>query len=508
MAENQPVLFVRILIILAVMSATLMQVLDTTIVNVALPYMQGSLGTTSDEISWVLTSYLVASALFMPLSGYFTDTWGRRKYLLVSIIGFVAASALCGIAENLTQMVVFRLLQGVFGASLVPLSQAVMSDMFPREDQGKAMAIWGMGVMVGPILGPTLGGYLTEVANWRWNFYINLPIGALSLFLAWYFVPDTPRKSRSMDWTGFILLFVTICSFQYFLDRGNRDDWFDSTGICIAAFLSITGFLCFLLHSTRNKKNFIFDMAIFKDRNFAVSSILLAMFGLGLYGAMVILPMMLEGLFDYPVMTTGFVMAPRGISSMISIIMVGQLIKFTDARLLVGVGIVISCAGMFLGSLYNLDISSGWVIGPLIMQGFGLGMIFTPLSTIAFSTLAVRYRAEATGMFSLLRSLGSSMGISIVETLYTRYSQSSWNHLGGFLNPYNPALNSYTNSMNLKSETPLSLSLLQKELLRQAQMLSFVEIYTFISTSFLCMLPLLFLLKKQKQSKLPEIAVD
>ena len=491
----------RRLVILAVMSATLMQVLDTTIVNVALPYMEGSLGTTSDEISWVLTSYLVASALFMPLAGYFTDILGRRTYLLASIIGFVAASALCGIAENLTQMVVFRLLQGVFGASLVPLSQAIMTDIFPPHEQGRAMAIWGLGVMVGPILGPTLGGYLTEVADWRWNFYINVPVGALSFFLAWHYVPDTPKKARSMDWTGLFLLFVAIASFQYFLDRGNRDDWFDSRGICIAATLALAGLAGFLLHTARHRKNFIFDMKIFRDRNFAISSILLAMFGLGLYGAMVILPMMLENLFDYPVLTTGLVMAPRGVSSMVSILLVGRLIRFIEPRFLVGTGIIISCAGMYLGTFYNAGISPGWVIGPLLLQGFGLGMIFTPLSTVAFSTLAPAFRAEATGMFSLLRSLGSSMGISIVETLYSRGTQTSWNQLGGFINPYNPTLPPYLDSLRLGMDNPLAPEILQKELGAQAQMISFVNIYAFIAASFLCMLPLLLLLKKQRDMR-------
>lgn len=502
MDEKQLTLATRRLITLAVMSATLMQVLDTTIVNVALPHMEGSLGTTPDEISWVLTSYLVASALFMPLAGYFTDIWGRKKYLLISIVGFVAASAFCGVAENLSQMIICRLLQGIFGASLVPLSQAIMVDIFPYEERGRAMAIWGIGVMVGPILGPTLGGYLTEIANWRWNFYINVPVGALSLFLAWFFVPDTPKKARSMDWLGVLLLFVTIASFQYFLDRGNRDDWFDSRGICLAAILAIVGLLGFLFHNTRQQKNFIFDIQILKDRNFAISSILLAMSGVGLYGAMVTLPMMLENLFDYPVLTTGLVMAPRGISSMLSIMLVGKLIKIIDARFLVGTGIVLSCMGMFLGTYYSLSISPGWVIGPLLMQGFGLGMIFTPLSIIAFSTLAPTFRSEATGMFSLWRSLGSSIGVSLVETLFSRYTQTTWNQLGGFLHPYNPALTQYLEPLQPSADTLLSSAILQQELTNQAQMLSFVNIYAFIATTFLCMVPLLFLLKGQNSARL------
>src|SRR5438128_2330618 len=204
------------------MSATLIQVLDTTIVNVALPHMAGELGATTDQISWVLTSYLVSSAIVMPLTGYFADTIGRKKYLVWCIAGFVAASALCGIAQSLVQIVAFRLLQGVFGAALVPLSQAIMTDAYPPEDRGKAMAIWGLGVMVGPVLGPTLGGWLTDVASWRWTFYINVPVGALSLFLAAQFVPDTERRKRRMDWSGFLLLAMGIAGLQYLLDRGNQ----------------------------------------------------------------------------------------------------------------------------------------------------------------------------------------------------------------------------------------------------------------------------------------------
>lgn len=491
----------RRLITIAVMSATIMQVLDTTIVNVALPHMEGSLGTTPDQISWVLTSYLIASALFMPLAGYFNDTLGRKRYLLISIAGFLVASALCGLATDLFQMITFRLLQGVFGASLVPLSQSIMTDIYPLEERGRAMALWGVGIMVGPILGPTLGGYLTEIANWRWNFYINIPVGVISLLLAWFYVPDTPKKQRSMDWLGLVLIFVTIGSFQYFLDRGNRDDWFESYGIGLAVFLSIVGFLGYLLHSTRMKKNFIFDISIFKDRNFSLSCLLLAFFGLGLYGAMVILPMMLQNLFNYPVATTGLVMAPRGISSMISIYLVGKYIKIFDSRLIVALGILVTSIGMYLGTYYNLDISPAWVIGPILLQGFGLGMVFTPLAVIAYSTLKPSTRAEAAGMYSLVRSLGASIGISIVEMLFARHSQVNWNQLGAFLHPYNSAFGEYLKSISALTQGNSNFEIMQYELLNQSQMIAFVNIYAFITVTFLCMLPLCLLLTKQKLTK-------
>src|SRR4051812_15132134 len=270
----------RLMITFAVMSATLIQVLDTTIVNVALPHMQGELGTTSDQISWVLTSYLVSSAICMPLTGYFSEVLGRKRFLLICIGGFVLASALCGISQNLSQIVIFRLLQGVFGASLVPLSQAIMADAYPPQERGKAMAIWGMGVMVGPVLGPTLGGWLTEVASWRWTFYINVPVGALSLFLASQFVPDTQRRARRMDWTGFLLLAAGIAGLQYMLDRGNQQDWFDANDIRFATGLALVGLAAFTFYSYRMGPRAVFDIRIFKDRNFASSCLIMASMGL------------------------------------------------------------------------------------------------------------------------------------------------------------------------------------------------------------------------------------
>ena len=265
----------RMMITFAVMSSTLMQVLDTTIVNVALPHMSGELGTTSDQISWVLTSYLVSSAICMPLTGYMADALGRKRFLLICISGFVISSALCGLSRSLTQIVLFRMLQGVFGAALVPLSQAIMADAYPPEDRGKAMAIWGLGVMVGPVAGPTLGGWLTDVASWRWTFYINVPVGALSLFLAMSFVPDTVRRLRQFDWTGFALMALGIASLQYLLDRGNHQDWFEANDIRITAVLTVLGLAAFVAYSLRYGERAIFNVRLFNDRNFGVSCLIM-----------------------------------------------------------------------------------------------------------------------------------------------------------------------------------------------------------------------------------------
>lgn len=487
----------RFLITVAVMSATVMQVLDTTIVNVALPQMQGTLGATSDQISWVLTSYLVASAILMPLTGYLTDKLGRRRYLLYSIAGFVLASMLCGLSQSLAQLVAFRLMQGVFGAALVPLSQAIMADAFPREERGRAMAIWGMGVMIGPIAGPTLGGYLTDALDWRWTFFINLPVGLLSLLLARQ-VPDTPKRARGIDWVGLGLLSLGIGGLQFVLDRGNTEDWFESHVILLASVAAVLGLIGFVLRGLVSRQKPLFDLHIFRDGNFVASSLVITALGLAMYGAMVIQPIMLEGLFRYPTLDTGLVMAPRGLASMLSMMLVGRLVARLDARVLIGSGIVIGALGTWCCTHYSLETDTFWFVWPVLLQGFGLGMIYVPLSTLSMSTLPSALTTEAAGLFSLLRTIGSSIGIAVITTFYTRDSQSAWNSLVGNFNHYNPAMWSYLQQMGFSQLDGTSASMLAGELDRQARMVAIVDVYWLITFSFLMMLPLVWLLKKRK----------
>lgn len=489
----------RFLITIVVMSATLMQVIDTTIVNVALPHMQGSLGASSDEITWTLTSYLVSSAIFMPLTGYLSDLLGRKRFLIISIAGFTLVSALCGASVTLGELVIFRLLQGIFGAGLVPLSQAILADIFPPEERGKAMAIWGLGVMVGPILGPTLGGYLTDISTWRWTFYVNIPVGIFTLLLS-NVLPDTEKKIRQMDWLGLALISTGIGCMQFVLDRGNHEDWFNSRQISIATYLCVTAFLGFILHSMQARSRSVFELAIFKDRNFVLASMLLGIFGLGLYGMMVIQPIMMQSLLNYSPLTTGFLMAPRGVAGMISMLVVGKLIMRVDPRHLVLFGIVISVSGINIQTNYSIyNISPFWIAFPMLIQGFGLGMIFVPLSTIAFTTLAPHLRTEAAGLFSLLRTTGGAMGISVVITLYTRSAQYFWNELSGYINPYNPAVYKYLQNVHLMPVDPLGAQVLGVELQRQSAMLAFVNVYAFIMYCFVMMVPLILMVKKGKQ---------
>jgi len=486
----------RLMITLAVMSATLIQVLDTTIVNVALPHMAGELGATTDQISWVLTSYLVSSAIVMPLTGYFADTLGRKRFLLISIAGFVAASALCGIAQNLAEIVGFRLLQGVFGAALVPMSQAIMTDAYPVEDRGKAMAIWGLGVMVGPVLGPTLGGWLTDVASWRWTFYINVPVGALSLFLASAYVPDSERKQRRMDWTGLALLATGIAGLQYMLDRGTTQDWFSALDIRVSAVLAAVGLAGFGGYSLARGRHALFDLHIFKDRNFTMACVVIMCMGLGLFGGLVLQPILLEGLLNYPIVTTGIVMAPRGVATAIAMIVVGRLVGKIDARILVGAGMLTSAAGSWAMTHYSLDVGTWQIVWPAFLQGMGLGLIFVPLSTIAYTTLPRSRMAEAAGIYSLVRTIGAAAGI--LTTLMTRQAQVNWNELGAHVTKYSQALVDYLKPLHLTPTDPHAIAIIAAQIGQQAQMNAIIDVFKVTAWSFLLLLPLVFLLRRYR----------
>ncbi|MGD8430922.1 MAG: DHA2 family efflux MFS transporter permease subunit, partial [Ectothiorhodospiraceae bacterium] len=365
----------RLLLTMVVMVAAVMQILDTTIVTVALPHMQGQLGASSQQMGWVLTSYLISSGIFMPLTGFMTDTFGQRRYLVVSIVGFTAASLLCGLATSIDEIVIFRLLQGVAGAGLVPSAQAIMVSAYPADERGKARAIFGVGAMVGPIMGPTLGGYLTEVLNWRWTFFINLPVGVLACLGALAFVPETDRHRRHADWVGFAFLVLAVSSMQYVLDRGQELGWFSSHLIQILTAVSLFGFVCLIVRNWEMGRDAIFQLSIFRDRNFAVSALMLAAFMFSMYGVLELQPMMLESLLGYPAFTTGLVLAPRGIASMASMFLAGRLIARIGARPLILCGITTLLFGTLVTTWYSPSVNEWWIIWPVLVQGFGLGLV-------------------------------------------------------------------------------------------------------------------------------------
>ncbi|MHB1229919.1 MAG: DHA2 family efflux MFS transporter permease subunit [Halothiobacillus sp.] len=493
--------FEQVMITVAVMAATVMQVLDTTIASVALPYMAGDLGASPDQISWVLTSYLVASAIIMPLTGYFTDKIGQREYLMLSVGLFVVASALCGLSESLPQIIAFRLLQGLAGAALVPLSQAIMVQVFPPDQRGKAMAIWGIGVMVGPILGPTIGGWITETINWRWTFYINLPVGIFALAIISRFAPKLPRKAdRRMDWLGFTLLGLVVAGLQFALDRGNQDDWFSSASIVTVSIVALVALIFFIWLSFVPNRQPVFSLEIFRDRNFTLANGVMMLMGLGMFGAIFVQPLMLEQEMGYPVLTTGVALAPRGVASMIAMIIVGRIINFVDIRLIILTGIGLSIVGSWGMTLYNLDVDTWQIVWPLLFQGAGIGMIFVPLSTVAFSTLAPQFAAEAAGLYSLIRTVGSSVGISIVATLVSRHAQIAWNQLGGSITLENPLVWQYLAPLHLTPDTSQGAAIMASTLSSQANMLSYHDAFVLILFSFMIMLPIVFALKPKKSS--------
>jgi DHA2 family multidrug resistance protein len=485
----------RVLTGIAVMAATIMQVLDTTIVNVALPDMAGQLDATPDNISWVLTSYLIASAIFMPLTGYLTDRLGQRRYLLISIAGFVIASALCGMASSLFQMVLFRFMQGIFGASLVPLSQSIMLQIFPGEQRGKAMAIWSMGVMVAPILGPTLGGWLTEVVSWRWTFYINLPVGIASFLLAIRHVPDTVARARRMDWPGFASLALGIGALQLVLDRGNQDDWFSSQMLTFAALIALLSLIFFVVYTLTGRHHPLFDLRIFRDRNFLFASLIMTTIGIGFFGGMLLQSLFLQNFLGYPTFEAGLYMAPRGLASFLVMIVVGKLVGKIPPRNFVFVGILASIAGNYLMTRFTSEITANDLILPMMLQGVGMGLIFVPISTLAFTTLPKEIAAEAAGIYSLIRALGSALGISILTTYFSRSTQQSWSLLRGDITTFSSALHAYLAPLHAGAQDPQGIALAARAVLHQAQNVGYIDSFWFATLNFVFMLPLLLLVR-------------
>lgn len=485
----------RGMITISIMLATIMQVVDMTIVNVALPHMQGSMSATQDQISWVLTSYIVAAAILTPVTGILADKLGRKRLFVGSVIGFTLASMLCGMATSLEQIVVFRVLQGAFGAPLVPLSQSVVLDTYPREKHGSAMALWGMGVMVGPILGPTLGGWLTEYYSWRWAFYINVPVGVLALLGILAFVPETERRTnRTFDFFGFALLSIAIGALQLMLDRGNSQDWFQSTEIIVEAVLFGLALYLFLVHMFTAEKPFI-EPGLFKDRNFAAGILLIFMVGVMLLATMALLPPFLQNLLGFPVITTGYVLAPRGIGTMAAMVIVGRLVGKVDTRVLVLAGLALMAYSLHEMTKFTADVGIYDIVYTGVVQGVGLGFIFVPLSAVAFATLAPRYRNEGTAMFSLVRNIGSSIGISIVITILGQQLQIHHAALSESLTPFNHALSAPVASQIWNWTTDAGVLALNAEVNRQALTIAYLNDFRLMMYLTLLASPLLLLLR-------------
>ena len=485
----------RALLTICVMMATIMQALDTTIANVALPYMQGSLGTTQDQVSWVLTSYIVAAAIMTAPLGWMSTRFGRKKLFLVCVIGFTVASMLCGIAQNIEQMVLFRLLQGVFGAALVPLSQSVLLDIYPVEQRGQAMALWGMGVMLGPIMGPTLGGWLTDSFDWRWVFFVNLPFGILTT-LGIMFVMDETRARRDIpfDWFGFLSLSLGIGAMQMMLDRGQDQGWFESTEIRTEMFLSIAGFYFFFAHALTAERSFI-PLSIFKDRNFSVAVAMMFLVGIMLLATIALITPYIQNLMGYPVLTSGFLLGGRGIGTFFAMMLVGRLLKFFDARRLVFVGLVASTFALEQMVYYTPDVSAWTILWNSVIQGLGLGFIFVPLNTIAFATLPLQFRTDATALWTLIRNLGSSVGVSIVFAELANKTTMFHSQLVEFVTPFNKALQNADVSKILSMSNDTGRAMLDQLVTTQAEVMAYSNDFRLMTFVSLAAFPLLFLLR-------------
>lgn len=494
----------RLMVTVAVMLSAIMVLLDMTIANVSLPHMMGALGVTSEQVTWVLTSYSMAEAIFIPLASYLSLKFGTRNLLLVSVAGFIVTSALCGQADTLTEMIIFRVMQGAFGASVIPLSQSIMVQIYPAEERGKAMALFSVGVLLGPILGPTVGGVITEHMDWRWIFYVNLPVGLLCLALLYAFVKLDGRGETKLDWPLVIGMTIGIGLLQMVLERGNEKGWFASNFILFATVISAVAWVFFLWRSFRTKGD-IAPMWLLKDRNLFLSCVMMSGFSMGLFGITQLQPMMLEQLLNYPVDTTGFVMAPRGLTSAIVLLVMSRFMDRLDARKLIMIGLLLNGAGTYLMMQYSMNIDLYWVLLPSIVQGAGMGLVFAPLSQLAYATLQPNQAVGGAVVFNLCRTLGGSFGISIVNTYFSQIQQKEWHNLGGAVSSDNPILQQMAQQHGTAVTDPGFIAQITNLLHQQSTLLAFVYTFGFIMVSFLVMIPFLALFKKPVKGAKPPV---
>jgi MFS transporter, DHA2 family, multidrug resistance protein len=490
----------RVAITICVILATLMQALDTTIANVALPYMQGSVSASQDEIAWVLTSYIVAAAIMTPPTGYLTGRFGLKRLFLVSIAGFTVSSVLCGMAQSLVQIVLFRILQGLFGAALVPLSQTVLMNINPKERQGSAIALWGVAVMAGPVLGPVLGGWLTQAFSWRYVFYINVPVGILAFLGMMTFLSDTARNATAkLDWFGFGTLSLAIAAMQVLLDRGEELDWFGSGEIVAEAIIAVSAFYLFLVHTFTARAPFV-RLSLFRDPNFTAGVLFIAIVGLTYYASLALQPPYLQNLMNYPIVSAGFVLGPRGVGTMGSMLIVGRLIGRVDTRLLLAVGLGLTAWSFYVMTGWTPDVSRKTIIVVGIIQGVGLGFIFVPLSVVTLSTLAPERRAEGAGLYSLSRNIGSSIGISVVNSLLTRNTQVNHAEIARSVTSVNRAFEDLTIRQFWDPVSSAGRAALDAVVTQQAQIIAYMNDYKLLMIATLAAIPLLVIFKKPPRS--------
>ena len=502
----------RNMVTICAMTATIMQALDTTIANVALPYMQGTLSASQDQINWVLTSYIVAAAIMTAPVGWIANRFGRKRIFILCSGGFTIASVLCGLAQDINQMVLFRLLQGVFGAALVPLSQAVMLDSYALHERAKAMSIWGMGVMMGPIMGPSLGAWLTETYSWHWVFFVNLPFGIFTVLGLLVFMDET-RKDRDLrfDWFGFAALAVGIGALQIALDRGEQLGWMESNEIIAEFIISIVGFYYFFAHSLTTPQPFI-QFAIFKDKNFIGGCVFMAVMGLVLFSTMALSSPYLQNVIGYPIITAGLLLASRGCGTFVAMMLVGRMMRYIEARTLIISGLSITCLSLFYMTGWTDQTGVTEIVTISIVQGFGFGLVFVPLSTVAFLTLPNHLRTDGTSMLTLMRNVASSIGISLVIAQLTEGSRRTYAILSEHVNPFNHAMQMPDMRSMIDMTTDKGRAMMDVMVNLQAQIIAFSHDYQMVMIFTLCAIPLAIMIGStkaalRKQSLAPEHAV-
>ena len=488
------------MVTICAMTATIMQALDTTIANVALPYMQGSLSASQDQINWVLTSYIVAAAIMTAPVGWIANRFGRKRIFILCSAGFTLASVMCGLAQDITQMVLFRLLQGVFGAALVPLSQAVMLDTYALHERAKAMAIWGMGVMMGPIMGPSLGAWLTETYSWHWVFFVNLPFGIVTVVGLLVFMDETKLDSKlQFDWFGFAALAVGIGALQLALDRGEQLDWLNSPEIVLELIVSVVGFYYFFAHSFTTDRPFI-QFAIFKDKNFATACIFMVVIGVVLFSTMALASPLFQNAFGYPILTAGLLLATRGSGTFVAMMLVSRLMKYFEAKILIATGLSLIAVTLFDMTGWTADTQVKTIVINSIIQGFGLGLVFVPLTTAAFMTLPNQLRTDGTSMLTLIRNVASSIGISIVIAQLTSGTTRVHAVLAEHITPFNNALQMPNVASTINLQTDVGRAMMDGILYAQAQIISFSQDFELVVLVTLCAIPLVFIMGSTKAS--------
>jgi DHA2 family multidrug resistance protein len=495
------------IIAVAVMFGTFMEVLDTTVVNVSLPHIAGSLSATVDEATWVLTSYLVSNAIILPITGWLANYFGRKRLLMMSVTGFSISSFLCGFAPTLPLLIVFRVIQGAAGGSLQPLSQAVLLEAFPPQDRGKAMGFWGLGIVVAPILGPVLGGWLTDSYSWRWVFYINIPVGIASIVMTQMFIFDPPyirRSSSRVDYWGIGMLAVGMAALQVVLDKGQQEDWFASHWITVLSVVAIAGLAIFVIYELRTEAPVV-NLRVFRERTYSTGVFLMTVVGFVLYGSLVLLPIWMQTLLGYPALQAGIALAPRGLGSFLAMPLVGLIMPKFDPRKFLATGFGIAAGTLFAFSRLNLNAGYWDFFWPQFVQGISLAFLFVPLTTITMGLIPKQQMGNATSIFNLLRNLGGSIGIAMATTLIARHQQVHTNLLISHITPYSlgtrRTLGGLRSAMEARGADPVTaarqgVAALFGLVERQAAILAFIDVFQVLTLMFLLAVPLVLLMKK------------